>query len=95
MRWWPEATHDRLHVAELHVSRDWDRLDQELVSALGIRRRVLLHGLEEDCRYRMSARNLTYDKLNKLWVDDQPVTSTSWPGSMRPEFGRTQYLDIL
>lgn len=71
------ATNDRLDVAKLQVSRDWDRLDQEFVSALGIRRRVLLHGLEEDCRYRMSARYLTCDMLDKLWVGDEPVTSTS------------------
>lgn len=71
------ATNDSLHVAKLQVSRDWDRLDKEFVSALGIRRRVLLHGLEEDCRYRMSARYLTCDMLDKLWVGDKPVTSTS------------------
>lgn len=71
------ATHDCLHIAELQVSGDWDRLDQKLVSALGIRRGVLLHGLEEDCRNRMSAQYLTCDMLDRLWVDHEPVTSTS------------------
>jgi hypothetical protein len=39
-----------LDVAELQVSRDDDRLNQELVFALSVQRRILLHGLEEDCQ---------------------------------------------
>lgn len=44
------VTHDSLHIAELEVARDKDRLDEELVTGLGIGRRVLLHRLKEDCR---------------------------------------------
>jgi hypothetical protein len=35
-------------VGEFLVSCDEDRLDEELVAALCVWRRVLLHGLEED-----------------------------------------------
>ena len=37
-----------MDVDKLAVARDRDRLDQELVSALGVQGRVLLHGLEEN-----------------------------------------------
>lgn len=77
MRGWLGEAHDRLYVAKLQVARDRDRLNQKLVPALGIRRRVLLHGLQEDYGYRTSARYLTFDMPDKLWVGDEPVTSTS------------------
>lgn len=44
----PRETHDGLHVAELEVARNEDRLNEELVAGLSIGGRVLLHRLEED-----------------------------------------------
>lgn len=43
-------THDGLDIAELQISRDYDRLNQELVFALSVQRRILLHSLEKDCK---------------------------------------------
>lgn len=41
-------THDGLHVAELEIARNEDRLNEKLVAGFGIGWRVLLHRLEED-----------------------------------------------
>lgn len=42
--------YDGSDVAEFHIRSHGDGLDEELVTAAGIRRRVLLHGLEEHCK---------------------------------------------
>lgn len=83
-------TYDSLNVVELLVTRNDDRLNEEFIAALRIHWRILLHCLQQDCREG------PFSIANRAWISsstgNQPVTSTSRPGSMRPEFGRTQYL---
>lgn len=43
-----EGAYERANVGELLVSGHEDRLDEELVAALGVRRRVFFHRLQED-----------------------------------------------
>lgn len=43
------ATHDLRDVCKVLIGGDGDGLDEELVAALGIEGRLLLHSLEEDC----------------------------------------------
>lgn len=82
------VTYDRRDAGKLLVPSDRSRLDKELIAALGIGRRFLLHSLEEH-----------YSKVSDprmckavLFSQVVPETSKDWPGSIRPALGRTQYL---
>ena len=77
-----------MNVDKLAVARDRHRLNKELVSTLGRKGRVLLHGLEENYIGLVLKRR---DAV-LLSIEYEPDTSTSCPASMRPELGRTQYL---
>jgi hypothetical protein len=79
-----ESTYQRSNVSELLIGSDQDGLDEELVAALRIWRRVLLHGLEKNyahvlvcCGYfrmpRMKDRTLDFNIFARL---DAP---TVWP----------------
>jgi hypothetical protein len=46
--WQDVVTDQRADVGEFLVGCDEDRLDEELITALCVWRRVLLHGLEKD-----------------------------------------------
>lgn len=43
-----DGAHDLRDIGVFLVSRDGNRLDEELVSALCVKRRVLSHGLQQD-----------------------------------------------
>src|SRR4051812_23152818 len=81
-------TNNSMGVNKLAVAGDRNRLNEEFVTALGVRGRILLHGLEEDCVMLVSGPNSAPMYARKY----APETSTFWPGSTRPELGRTQYL---
>lgn len=72
-------------ASELLVAGNRRRLDEELVAALGVSRGFLLHGLKEHCAIVSYRDDVAGER-------DVPETSKSWPGSMRPALGRTQYL---
>lgn len=91
------------------LGSDDDALHEELVTALCAGRRVLLHGLQEDCGTseeasvsdlgRLVCRGRAGRAVDRLLgkqgsgskTRDAPWTSTVSPGSILPEFGRTQY----
>jgi len=41
-------TYDGSNICEFHVTRDRDCLNQELVLALGVKRGLVLHSLQQD-----------------------------------------------
>jgi hypothetical protein len=85
------CTYQRSNVGKLFVGGDKDRLHKELVAALCIWRRVLLHSLEEN--YANTLVCCSYSEAcARRAAGGVLCTSTSLPGSMRPLFGLTQYL---
>jgi len=84
-------THYRLNVGRLTVGSDADRLNQELVATLVVGRGVTLHRLQENCRSAV-IRTISHHRSDN--TEGVPCTSTSFPDSMRPELGRTQYLFV-
>lgn len=88
MRIW--KAYNLLNADKLLVASDGYRLDQELVAALNIEGRILLHRLEE--HWGTLATACATVRSSETTGHIIPVTSTSRPGSIRPELGRTQYL---
>lgn len=81
-------TYQRSNVSELLVGGDQDGLHEELVAALRIWRWVLLHSLEKNYAHVL----VCHADDNASHTGAVLCTSTSFPGSMRPLFGLTQYL---
>jgi hypothetical protein len=90
-------TYQSLSIIDFLSCWDLDRLDEELVAAFGIWRWVFFHSLEEHCsdEAHMSALPIALVARGGAcagFSGYEPDTSTSPPPSIRPEFGRTQYL---
>ena len=78
--------YDILNRHRLFVRGDERALNQELVPTLGGQWRLFFHSLEHHCAFVVSSR-----RAGKMWRGLSPTISTVSPGSIRPEFGRTQY----
>lgn len=86
--WRRSKTHDRSQIGKLLVACNFYGLNEELVAALGVRGRLMLHRLEDHYIEVVSVKKTVTVSEDKYI----PATSTSLPGSTRPELGRTQYL---
>lgn len=84
-----KAPYERRNVGEFLISGDENRLYEKLVAAFGIRRWVLFHRLQENYGHTSAGCK---PRGGAYCGDFILCTSTSLPGSMRPELGLTQYL---
>lgn len=48
------SAHNGCQVGKLLITSDGNRLNEELVTAFGIGRRLLLHSLQDDCHITVS-----------------------------------------
>jgi hypothetical protein len=82
--------YNRSNIRKLLICSQGNGLDKKLVATLGFKRWFLLHCLQYNYH---GVYQLVQESENSYSNLLAPVTSTSFPGSIRPEFGLTQYLD--